>query len=154
MRIDLCTKVLLDIFDYYQIKSTFFALGWIAERRKSLVQEIQKRGHEIASHGYTHRLLFGLSKEDLKEEAPRKQEFARGHYGCSDQGVQGSQFLDYGRPSGASRRSRLRIRFQLQRHRLQQPLRQDGRLAIRGERRACEREHSRAADKEPESSVP
>jgi polysaccharide deacetylase family protein (PEP-CTERM system associated) len=52
-----------------QIKATFFVLGWIAGRLPSLVQEIHKRGHEVASHGYYHRLSkeepIGDFKEDL-----------------------------------------------------------------------------------------
>ncbi len=68
IRFDLATKVLLDIFDHYRVLSTFFVLGWVAERCPGLVCEIARRGHEIASHGYSHRLLFGLPKKELEEE--------------------------------------------------------------------------------------
>ncbi len=49
-----------------QPKATFFVLGWIAERLPNLVREIQARGHELASHGYCHKLCNELSAGDLK----------------------------------------------------------------------------------------
>jgi polysaccharide deacetylase family protein (PEP-CTERM system associated) len=52
------TKRLLDIFDAYGVRGTFFVLGWLAERHGDLVLEIARRGHEVASHGYSHRLVY------------------------------------------------------------------------------------------------
>src|SRR4051794_17901962 len=51
------TERLLDIFDEYEVKSTFFVLGWVCERHPRLVRSIATRGHEVASHGYAHRLV-------------------------------------------------------------------------------------------------
>jgi peptidoglycan-N-acetylglucosamine deacetylase len=50
------------------ISATFFVLGWIAERLPRLVREIAARGHEVASHGHSHRMCNSLSNEDLKED--------------------------------------------------------------------------------------
>jgi polysaccharide deacetylase family protein (PEP-CTERM system associated) len=47
-------------------KATFFVLGWIAERLPQLVLEIHARGHEVASHGYYHRLCREESTKELK----------------------------------------------------------------------------------------
>lgn len=47
-------------------KSTFFILGWLAERLPDLVREIHARGHEVASHGYNHGLCGACSIEELK----------------------------------------------------------------------------------------
>jgi polysaccharide deacetylase family protein (PEP-CTERM system associated) len=47
-------------------KATFFVLGWIAERLPHLVREIRARGHEVASHGYCHKLCKEQSLEDLR----------------------------------------------------------------------------------------
>jgi len=49
---------LLDMFDEKDVKSTFFVLGWVAERYPELIREIDSRGHEIASHGYSHQLVY------------------------------------------------------------------------------------------------
>ncbi|MEZ5935888.1 MAG: DUF3473 domain-containing protein [Alphaproteobacteria bacterium] len=48
------TMRMLDLFDRRDIKATFFTLGWVAEREPLLVREIVARGHELASHGYSH----------------------------------------------------------------------------------------------------
>jgi len=52
------TKKILDILDKSSIKATFFCLGWIAEKSPSLIKEISKRGHEVASHGYMHQPIY------------------------------------------------------------------------------------------------
>jgi polysaccharide deacetylase family protein (PEP-CTERM system associated) len=50
------------------ISATFFVLGWLAERLPHLVREIAARGHEVASHGRSHRLCRPLSEAELREE--------------------------------------------------------------------------------------
>ena len=59
---------LLDLFDKYSIKCTFFVLGWLAERHSELVREISSSGHEIASHGYYHKLCTDVSPEELRKD--------------------------------------------------------------------------------------
>jgi len=49
-------------------KGTFFVLGWIAERLPGLVREIHSRGHEVASHGWSHELCNKCSQADLEED--------------------------------------------------------------------------------------
>ena len=51
-----------------KVRCTFFVLGWLADRLPTLVREIQSRGHEIASHGYNHKLPDQLSATDLKTD--------------------------------------------------------------------------------------
>lgn len=60
---------LLDLFSEAGCTVTCFFLGWVAERFPHLVREAQRRGHEIASHGYAHRLVFGLNREEFFEDA-------------------------------------------------------------------------------------
>ena len=42
------TLRVLDLFDEYGLKGTFFTLGWVAAKFPTLVREIQTRGHELA----------------------------------------------------------------------------------------------------------
>ena len=65
------TNKLLDLFDEYQIKATFFILGWVAERKKDLVLEIARRGHEVACHGFSHQLVYNQSPDVFREETVR-----------------------------------------------------------------------------------
>ncbi len=67
-RVERNTELLLDLLDEYETKATFFTLGWIAERYPSLIRKIFDRGHELASHGYSHRLVYDLTPEVFKED--------------------------------------------------------------------------------------
>lgn len=68
LRVERNTLRLLDLFDEYQTQATFFVLGWVAERLPGLVREIVSRGHEIASHGYSHRLIYDQQPEVFRQE--------------------------------------------------------------------------------------
>jgi polysaccharide deacetylase family protein (PEP-CTERM system associated) len=60
---------LLEIFDEKQVKVTCFFLGWVARRFPHLVEEADRRGHEIASHGYAHRLAYQMTSHDFYQDA-------------------------------------------------------------------------------------
>ena len=45
---------ILEILEEYDIKTTFFVPGWIAEHYGSTCAGILRAGHEIAHHGYLH----------------------------------------------------------------------------------------------------
>jgi len=62
---------LLDIFSEHDVQVTCFVLGWIAERFPHLVKEASARGHEIASHGYGHCLVYEQSREDFYRDVHR-----------------------------------------------------------------------------------
>ena len=65
------THRLLDILDEANIRGTFFVVGMLAERFPELVREVHHRGHEIASHSYTHRPIFTLSPEEFRSDLRR-----------------------------------------------------------------------------------
>mgnify|MGYP001822538337 CR=1 FL=1 len=73
LRVEKNTHRLLDLFDEYQVKATFFVLGWVAERQPGLVREIAVRGHEIACHGFSHQLVYNQSPEVFREETERSK---------------------------------------------------------------------------------
>ena len=56
---------LLDEFEQADTQVTCFFLGWIADRFPEMVVEACKRGHEIASHGYSHRLVYTQTREEF-----------------------------------------------------------------------------------------
>lgn len=62
------TMCILQLLSKYQTKATFFVLGWIADRYPDLIRTIVAEGHEIASHGYSHRLLTDITREDFKDD--------------------------------------------------------------------------------------
>jgi polysaccharide deacetylase family protein (PEP-CTERM system associated) len=67
------TLKLLDLFASKNLKSTFFVLGWVAEREPELVKEIHRQGHEIASHGYSHQLVYNQTPEVFRDETIRSK---------------------------------------------------------------------------------
>ena len=67
-RVEKNTYHILDVLDQYQTKATFFVLGWVAERHRQLVREIVQRGHEVASHGYSHRRIYTQTPERFRQE--------------------------------------------------------------------------------------
>lgn len=59
---------ILKELDQRGIKATFFMLAWVAEKCHSIVAELNRAGHEIASHGYNHRPLDEMSPLDFRED--------------------------------------------------------------------------------------
>jgi polysaccharide deacetylase family protein (PEP-CTERM system associated) len=70
-RVEKNTYRILDLMDEHCVKGTFFVLGWIAERWPSLTKEIHVRGHEVASHGYNHRLVYDQTVQDFRTDINR-----------------------------------------------------------------------------------
>lgn len=59
---------LVDIFDRYDVKVTFFACGRALERNPKAAAEITRRGHEPCSHGYLWLDYFRLAREAQRED--------------------------------------------------------------------------------------
>ena len=62
------TKIILEIFKRYGTKATFFVLGTVAEWYPELIEDMNKDGHEIGIHGYTHKRLCHHTRESFDEE--------------------------------------------------------------------------------------
>lgn len=67
-RVEANTARLLELLSERQTRATFFVLGWVAERIPGLVRQIVAAGHEIACHGYSHRLVYQQSREEFQRE--------------------------------------------------------------------------------------
>lgn len=67
-RAEASTRRLLDLFDRHALKSTFFVLGWVARRSPALIREIHERGHEVASHGMSHLLVYDQTPQEFSAE--------------------------------------------------------------------------------------
>jgi polysaccharide deacetylase family protein (PEP-CTERM system associated) len=65
------TDRLLDLFARREVLGTFFVLGWVAERFPALVPRIAAAGHEIASHGYGHELIYTQTPAAFREDVYR-----------------------------------------------------------------------------------
>lgn len=67
-RVENNTGRILDLLDKHQVKGTFFVLGAVAKKHPKIVRKIADHGHEIASHGMSHRLIYTQSPDVFRKE--------------------------------------------------------------------------------------
>ena len=73
-RVEANTRIMLGLLDRHNVKATFFILGWVGERYPQLVRDIHQAGHEIASHGYWHRLIYNQTPEEFRDDIRRSRQ--------------------------------------------------------------------------------
>lgn len=83
---------LLEMFEKAGVRVTCFFLGWIAQRYPNLVREALRAGHEIASHGYAHRLVFEMSEQEFRDDAVRARRILEDLTGCRVEGYRSAGF--------------------------------------------------------------
>lgn len=59
---------ILDILDKYDIKSTFFLVGFWIDKYPEHVKEIYKRGHDVGNHSENHPYMSKLEEEQVLKE--------------------------------------------------------------------------------------
>lgn len=65
------TRRILALLAEHRTHATFFVLGWVADRHPALVREIAARGHELASHGYGHELVYRQTRAEFADDLGR-----------------------------------------------------------------------------------
>ncbi|MAT52310.1 MAG: polysaccharide deacetylase family protein [Porticoccaceae bacterium] len=73
-RVENNVDVILELFDRHRVKSTFFTLGWIAERYPSMVRRIVAEGHELASHGCEHIRATTQERNEFFQDVKKSRE--------------------------------------------------------------------------------
>jgi peptidoglycan/xylan/chitin deacetylase (PgdA/CDA1 family) len=81
--------------DRFDVKATFFVLGWIADQNPELVKEIARRGHEIANRGYYHRSIRQMTPEEFREDLRRSRAALESASGTRVHGYRAAQRLNY-----------------------------------------------------------
>lgn len=71
LRVERNTDRMLELMDTHGVRCTCFILGWVAEKCPALIKRIADAGHEIASHGYGHDLIYNLSHDAFREDMTR-----------------------------------------------------------------------------------
>ncbi len=59
---------ILEVLDAAGVKGTFFVQGRVAETFPAMVATLVAEGHEIQSHGYSHRALYTMDRNELRRE--------------------------------------------------------------------------------------
>ena len=67
-RVECNTKLLLELFARYEVRGTFFTLGYVAEQHPQLVRDIAQAGHEVACHSYHHRLVYTQTPDEFRQD--------------------------------------------------------------------------------------
>jgi len=76
-RVVASVRELLVLLDERKVRATFFILGKVAGEHPGLIEEIAGKGHEIASHGWGHRLVFRQTEKEFEEDLARSLESLR-----------------------------------------------------------------------------
>jgi polysaccharide deacetylase family protein (PEP-CTERM system associated) len=92
LRVEANTDLLLGILAEHQIRGTFFVLGWVAERIPALVRRIAAAGHEVACHGYSHKLVYTQTPAEFREETVRAKHCLEDTLGRSVVGYRAASF--------------------------------------------------------------
>jgi polysaccharide deacetylase family protein (PEP-CTERM system associated) len=91
-RVEANTQRVLDLLDEHDARATFFVLGWVAERWPQLVDEIAARGHEVACHGYAHRLVYQLGPERFRADVVRAKRLLEDRLGAPVDGFRAASY--------------------------------------------------------------
>ncbi len=70
-RVEKNTARLLELFDYYGVRATFFVLGWVADRFPKLIYMIASYGHEIGCHSYLHNRVDKMRRDEFEKDTRR-----------------------------------------------------------------------------------
>ncbi len=90
-RLAVGARKLLDILARFNVRATFFVLGYTAEQHPDIVRSVRDAGHEIATHGYGHQRITEQSPAQFEEDLTRSLEVissiagveAKGGYGTA-----------------------------------------------------------------------
>jgi polysaccharide deacetylase family protein (PEP-CTERM system associated) len=91
-RVERNTDVILNLLAERAIRGTFFVLGWCAERSPGLVKKIAAAGHEVACHGFSHKLIYEQTQEEFRDEARRSKHFLEDTIGAPVTGYRAASF--------------------------------------------------------------
>lgn len=75
LRVERNTMRMLEILERANARATFFVLGWVAAKCPQLVRAIATAGHEVASHGYGHRLVYSLTPSEFRTDVLRSKRY-------------------------------------------------------------------------------
>jgi len=74
------------------IRATFFILGLVAEAHPKLVRDIAAAGHEVASHGWSHELIYRQTREAFAAETRRSKAVLEDALGTRIHGYRAAEF--------------------------------------------------------------
>ncbi|BBO28788.1 polysaccharide deacetylase family protein, PEP-CTERM locus subfamily [Marisediminitalea aggregata] len=92
LRVEENTHRLLDVFAEHNAKSTFFTLGWVAQRCPTLIKRIVEEGHELASHGLNHRRATTMTRDEFIDDVKTSKAILEDAGGVAVKGYRAPSF--------------------------------------------------------------
>jgi len=86
------TETLLQDLADAKVKATFFVLGMVAQAQPGLVRSVAEAGHEIASHGWSHRLVYQQEPDEFRQETRKSKELLEQLTGRPCRGYRAAEF--------------------------------------------------------------
>jgi polysaccharide deacetylase family protein (PEP-CTERM system associated) len=91
-RVEANTERLLAVLADSGVTATFFVLGWVAQRFQALVARIASAGHEVASHGYGHRLIYDQTLGAFRDDVRRAKDLLESASGRAVEGYRAPSY--------------------------------------------------------------
>ena len=91
-RVERNCSAILDMFAKADVKATFFALGWVAQRHGPLMRRIVEAGHELASHGWDHERVFRMDRASFSADLERSRKVLEDASGVQITGYRAPSF--------------------------------------------------------------
>jgi polysaccharide deacetylase family protein (PEP-CTERM system associated) len=92
LRVEGNTARLVDLFAEHRIRATFFVLGWVARKVPALVRRLHDAGHEVASHGMSHTLVYRQSPQEFRAETRESKALLEDLIGCRVRGYRAASY--------------------------------------------------------------
>ena len=106
------TERLLAFLDARKVKATFFALGRVCEQLPALLPAATSAGHEIATHGYGHELVYGLTPQQFEADVAHSIAIIESQVGHKPAGYRAPAFsITRATPWAAAILERLGLRY-------------------------------------------
>lgn len=86
------TDLILSLLDEFNVKATFFVLGWVADKYPNISKKIVSEGHELGTHSYWHRRVYGLSREEFHKDLKKSVELLQNQTGQKVKGFRAPSF--------------------------------------------------------------
>lgn len=91
-RVEVNCDRILQLFDGYGVRATFFVLAWVAERHPGLVRRIVDGGHELASHGCAHVRVDRQTPQAFLSDAANSKKLLEDVSGAAVKGFRAPSF--------------------------------------------------------------
>jgi len=90
-RVEKAMDRMLELMADCDVRATCFVLGCVADRAPDLVRHIADAGHEIASHGYSHELVYDMTPAEFRVDVEESKQLL--------EDISGQQVRGYRAPS-------------------------------------------------------